>query len=360
MIYEIIDIAIANDASDIHLTIGIQPKIRIDGKLNNIDIFAINTREKLNQVKDTLLTEDEIKRFEKDKFIDLSISYKDKRLRIHVFKQKGNDAFSIRLIPITIPKLEELNLPSILNRFTELRNGLVLVTGITGSGKSTTLAAMIDQINKNQEKHIITVEDPIEYIHQHKKSIVNQREIGQDVHNFNDAVSSAMREDPDILLLGELRNLETITSAVTMAETGHLVFATLHTKSVPETVDRVIDVFPGAQQRQIRTQFANSIQGIVSQELLPMIGGGRIPCCEIMVTNDAIRNLIREQANPSAITDQIHMTSRRLGSKTRTQSLVELVLDDKITIETASQGLSQLEIEDLNRLIKQKLKKVIE
>lgn len=351
MIYKIVEEAMNRRASDIHLTKDVPPKLRIDGRLEDIKGLENNDSEFLFQIMKSVLNESEEKVYRENKNIDLSKTYKDVRLRIHVFKQKGEIAFSIRLIPREIPKLDELNLPKILKEFTNMRNGLVLVTGTTGSGKSTTLAAIIDEINTHHEKHILTIEDPIEYIHNHKKSIVNQREIGQDVLSFSDAISSAMREDPDILLLGELRNLETIRSAITMAETGHLVFATVHTKSVPETVDRIIDVFPGAEQDQIRTQFANSIQGIITQELLPMKESGRVPCCEIMLVNNAIRNLIREKGNPSSIVDQIQMTSKKLGSQTRLQGLTRLVKKDLISIELAKKGLSDLELDNFYRLL---------
>lgn len=353
MIYKIIDTAIIKNASDIHLTLGIKPKLRIDGSLCSVDKFDILNNETLNQIKNNLINENQLKQFKRDKFIDFSISYKNKRLRIHIFKQKGENAFSIRLIPIRIPEIEELNLPHILKAFTKLRKGLILVTGAVGSGKTTTLAAMINDINNNQNSHIITLEDPIEYIHQHKNSIVTQKEIGVDINNFKDAVFSSMREDPDVLSLGELRDLETVTSAITMAETGHLVFGTLHTKSAAETVDRIIDVFPPQQQRQIRNQFANSIKGIVSQELIPMINGGRIPCCEVMVINDAIRNLIREESSLSSINDQIHMNTKKLGSQTRFQSLNRLILENKISIDQALKGLSKSEINNFNRILNQ-------
>lgn len=353
MIYKIIDTAIINNASDIHLTLGIKPKLRIDGSLCSVDKFDILNNETLNQIKNNLINENQLKQFKRDKFIDFSISYKNKRLRIHIFKQRGENAFSIRLIPIRIPEIEELNLPHILKAFTKLSKGLILVTGAVGSGKTTTLAAMINDINNNQNSHIITLEDPIEYIHQHKNSIVTQKEIGVDINNFKDAVFSSMREDPDVLSLGELRDLETVTSAITMAETGHLVFGTLHTKSAAETVDRIIDVFPPQQQRQIRNQFANSIKGIVSQELIPMINGGRIPCCEVMVINDAIRNLIREESSLSSINDQIHMNTKKLGSQTRFQSLNRLILENKISIDQALKGLSKSEINNFNRILNQ-------
>lgn len=352
LIYKIIDVAMENKASDIHMTYGLSPIIRIDGELKSLHEFKVNDDLILNSLKDELLNEELSIRYEKYKNVDLSVSYKDIRLRIHVYRQKDHNTFSLRLISREIPKLEEINLPETLRQFTKVKNGLVLVTGVTGSGKSTTLASLIDEINRKQSKHIITVEDPIEYLHEHKASIVNQREVGSDVLNFSDAVIAAMREDPDILLLGELRDLDTIRNAITMAETGHLVFSTLHTRSVPESIDRIIDVFPANQQDQIRIQLSNSIEGIIAQELLPMEGGGRVPCCEIMIVNNAIRNLIREKASPSAMLDQIHMNNKKLGSQTRVQALGELLKLGKISEEVAMNELSDTEQETLQRVMR--------
>jgi twitching motility protein PilT len=261
------------------------------------------------------------------------------------------DAIALRLIPIKIPQFTDINLPLVLTKLSQLQSGLVLVTGVTGSGKSTTLATIIDEINRNYKKHIITIEDPIEFIHMHNKSIVNQREVGVDVNSFSSATKEAMREDPDIILLGELRDLDTIANAITMAETGHLVFGTLHTRSVSDTVDRLIDVFPPNQQDQIRIQFANSIEVIICQALLPKIGGGRVPCCEIMFQTDAMKSLIKEHANPNAIIDQMLMESKKTGSQTVIQSLAWLITNKLITKENALRGLDESNIETLNHLL---------
>lgn len=349
----IISEAISKKASDIHLTKGLKPMIRVDGVLQPIEgemFFECDDEILENYVK-LMLDEKEYEEFKEEKNADLSKSFKDKRLRIHIYKQMGVSAFSIRIIPAEIPELKSLNLPKSLLKLTTMKEGLVIVTGITGSGKSTTLAALINEINKNQSKHIITVEDPIEYVHQHKQSMINQREVGSDVKTFDDAVKAAMREDPDILLLGEMRDLDTIKNAITMAETGHLVFGTLHTKSVAETADRIIDVFPGDEQDQIRVQFSNSIRAIISQELLPRKGGGRIASCEVMFANNAIRNLIKNPGAISGINDMINSTSKTLGSQTKLQSLAALYKGGLITIETAINDLDDSQVKTLERLI---------
>lgn len=348
---KIFEIAINKKASDIHLTNGAKPILRIDGELTSLNDFTVNTPDMLSQVVHKILNKQNFEKYKANKFIDTSMNYGDTRFRVHIYRQKGYDAIALRLIPNVIPSFSDLNLPLSLKKFTTTRNGLVLVTGVTGSGKSTTLAALIDEINENYKRHIITVEDPIEFIHKHKKSIINQKEVGVDVNNFSDAVKSAMREDPDILLVGEMRDLDTITNTITMAETGHLVFGTLHTRSVAETVDRIIDVFPSNQQKQIRIQLANSIKGIVSQELLPKIGGGRVPCCEILFVTDAIKNLIREGKNPNSILDQIQMTSRKMGSQTKIQALAKLTVNNLITKEIAMKNIGIKEKQHLDRMI---------
>ena len=355
--HNILDIAIKAGASDIHLTNNLVPTLRVDGELRRLKKLEENTPEILEGFVKEILTEEEFEKYRKENEIDLSMTYGSMRFygavrfRIHIYRQSNSDCIVLRTIPQDIPSFGELNLPPVLKKFTTMKNGLVLITGGTGSGKSTTLAAIIDKINTHQSKNIITIEDPIEFIHKHKLSIVNQREIGSDVSSFSRAVRAAMREDPDILLVGEMRDLETIQNAITMAETGHLVFGTLHTKSVGETVDRIIDVFPANQQDQMRIQLANSIEGIVCQDLLPKIGGGRVPTCEIMIANDAIRNIIRENQGPNAIVDQMQTTSRAQGTQTRIQSLAKLVVDGLIDQETALNNIKSDEIESLNRTI---------
>lgn len=348
---DILHQAIEKDASDIHFTVNIKPAVRIDGLLKQMEDFEVNTPEMINTYVRCLITEEQYEKYEREKEIDTSMSFGGVRFRIHIFKQSNSDAIALRIIPRKIPSFEELNIPPVVKKFTTMPNGLVLITGVTGSGKSSTLAAIIDEINKNFHKHIITVEDPIEFIHEHKMSVVNQRELGSDVNSFERAIRAAMREDPDVLLVGEMRDLETIQNAITMAETGHLVFGTLHTRSVAETIGRIIDIFPPEQQTQIRTQLANSIRGIVSQNLLPKIGGGRVPSCEVMIVNDAIKSLIRENKNPNAIIDQIQINSKKLGSQTLIQSLAQLVVDKKITLETAREGMDEKDIGLLNSMI---------
>lgn len=343
--------AIEKGASDIHLTTNIKPTLRIDGVLTQLEECKENTAEIVNNFVKQLLSKEQYETYERESELDSAMSYGDFRFRIHIFRQSNSDAIVLRIIPREIPKFSDLNIPPVIRSFSSIANGLVLITGTTGSGKSTTLASIIDEINENYRKHIITVEDPVEYIHNHKKSIVNQREVGSDVSSFQRAVRSAMREDPDILLVGEMRDLDTIQNAVTMAETGHLVFGTLHTKSVSETIGRLVDIFPPEQQAQIRTQLASSIKAIVSQNLMPKIGGGRVPSCEVMIVNDAIKSLIRENQSPNAIVDQIQMNSSKLGSQTLIQSLAKLVVDNKVSIEDAQQNLEAKDIEMLKRMI---------
>lgn len=351
-LHQILDIAIRANASDIHLTNKLVPTLRVDGELRKLNKLEENTPEALEAfVKEMVKNEDKLNKYMKEKEVDLSISHDGVRFRVHIYRQNNSDAASLRIIPKDIPGFEEMNLSETLKKFTTIKSGLVLITGVTGSGKSTTLAAIIDEINRNQAKNIITVEDPVEFIHEHKRSIVNQREIGTDVSSFARAVRAAMREDPDILLVGEMRDLDTIQNAITLAETGHLVLGTLHTKSVGETVDRIIDVFPPGQQDQIRIQLANSIEGIVCQDLLPKIGGGRVPCLEIMITNDAIRSIIRENQNPNAIIDQMQTTSKKVGSQTKVQSLAKLVINGMINKETALKNLRSEDFDLFNRTI---------
>ena len=350
---EILDKAIAVGASDIHLTNGVPPVFRVDGVLIPQEEFPINTPELLKDyTKEVLVKERRWERHKSELSMDASLRYGEMRFRVHTFRQSGVDACVLRLIPTEIPQFEDIGMPEVVRRFAKVRNGLVLVTGVTGSGKSTTLAALIGEINKTQKKHIVTIEDPIEFVHQHNKCIINQREVGEDVHSFADAVGAAMREDPDILLVGEMRDLETISNAITMAESGHLVFGTLHTKSASESVDRIIDVFPPNQQEQIRMQLANSIAGIVSQDLLPRKSGGRIPSVEVMVPNDAIRHLIRNPGGPNAINDNIQSTSRKTGSQTRIQSLAKLYIAGEITREVAFNGLTNEDTETLIEMIR--------
>jgi len=322
------------EASDLHLNIGIPPVLRINGKLTRLDLPEL-TPEITHEMIYSILSEKQKNNFEK--FGELDLSYElinISRFRVNVFKHRLGEGAAFRLIPEKIKTLSELGLPSILSDFTEKDRGLVLVTGPTGSGKSTTLATMIDIINKNRYDNVITIEDPIEFIHSHKKCLISQREIGSHTQSFASALRNALREDPDVILVGEMRDLETISMALTAAETGHLVFSTLHTISASETIERIIDVFPPHQQNQVRMQLAGSLLGIIAQTLLPLLDEkGRVPAVEIMVANPAIRNLIREgKAYQISSTIQI---SKKDGMQSLDQSLKDLVTEDKISREEA-------------------------
>ncbi|HWQ01414.1 MAG TPA: type IV pilus twitching motility protein PilT [Gaiellaceae bacterium] len=322
-------------ASDLHLTAESPPVVRIRGDLQPLDELAPLTPEDTQQLIYRILSTEQQKRLEVERQIDLSYSVSGvARFRVNVFFQKGALGAAFRLIPYKILTLEELRLPGSLHEMAQKPRGLVLVTGPTGSGKSTTLAALIDEINRNRAAHILTIEDPIEFIHRHRKCLVNQREIGTDARGFAEALRAALREDPDVILLGEMRDLETIATALTAAETGHLVFGTLHTQSAPGTIDRMIDVFPAEQQEQVRVQIAGSLQGVVTQSLLPTADGtGRVPALEILIPDDAIRNLIR-QGKVEQIYSVMQTASSR-GMQTMEQSLAELVLRGVITKHVA-------------------------
>ncbi len=331
---ELLYIVVEKGASDLHLCPYVEPVIRVDGQLLRLNFEKASPSETQRLIYD-ILTDEQIQRFETTYELDFSYSlHRVARFRVNVYKDKGAVAAAFRLIPARVPTIRELNLPPVLEELTRRPRGLILVTGPTGSGKSTTLAAMINQINSERSVHIITIEDPIEYLHQHKFSIINQRELGQDTKSFAAALRSALREDPDVILVGEMRDLETIQLAITAAETGHLVLATLHTNNAAESVDRIVDVFPPGQQEQIRIQLANNLQAIISQQLLPRAGQpGRVPAVEVMIATPAIRNLIRENK-----THQIHtmiQTSGQLGMQTMDQSLRDLYLKGWITYEEA-------------------------
>jgi twitching motility protein PilT len=281
-------------ASDIHVTVDLPPMYRVDGKLTPSKWEVVTPREAQRLVYD-ILTSEQIERFERTKELDFSYGVAGiGRYRFNAYRQRGSVGFAMRAIPASIPSLDQLRLPTVLKELTRKHSGLILVTGPTGSGKSTTIASMIDVINQERPVHIMTMEDPIEYLHTHKKAMVNQREIGHDTEGFHNAIRAVLREDPDVILVGEMRDKETIAAALTLAETGHLVFGTLHTRNAPQTIDRVVDVFPPDQQDQIKVQLSNSIEAVIAQQLLPMLGGGRIASIEVMVATSAIRNLIRE------------------------------------------------------------------
>jgi twitching motility protein PilT len=336
-------------ASDLHLTAGAPPAIRDKGKVQPMEGFPVLSAQQTREVIFGILSEDQRKRFEIARQLDFAYAIPNvARFRVNCYMQRGSVSAAFRLVPRGIPSLDDLGVPAVLREFTRKPRGFVLVTGPTGSGKSTTLAAMIDVINREREDHILTIEDPIEFLHQHKRSIVNQREIGSDAEDFSLGLRAALRQDPDVILVGEMRDMETISTALTAAETGHLVFATLHTQSTAQTVDRIIDVFPAEQQQQVRTQLSVALQGIVTQQLLPTADGqGRAVACEVLVPNPAVRNLIRE-----AKTHQIYsaiQTAGAIGMQTMDADLVRLVRAGKITMEIAEQRASVPE--ELRRLL---------
>lgn len=316
---DILRLAIERKASDIHFTVGLPPMIRLDGELVPLPYHALTQQDTRRLVYDTL-TNDQLQKFELKHELDFAYTVKAlARFRFNVYMQRGSVAGALRVIPTKIPTFESLGLPAVIREISKRTSGLILVTGPTGSGKSTTIASMIDDINETRQNHILTIEDPIEYLHAHKKCMVNQRELHADTFTFHDALRAVLREDPDIILVGELRDLETIEAALTLAETGHLVFGTLHTRNAPSTIDRIIDVFPSDQQDQIRVLLGNTLEGVVSQQLLPKLGGGRCAAIEIMIGTPAIKNLIREGK-----THQMYSsieTSAQYGMQTMDSSL---------------------------------------
>ena len=321
-------------ASDLHITVGVPPVFRIDGQLRPGNYECIDALDSQRLLYD-IMTDEQIQKFEANYELDFSYSLgKLARFRVNVYKDRGTVAAAFRLIPAKIPTIRELGLPLILEELTRRPRGLILVTGPTGSGKSTTQAAMINQINQERSAHIITIEDPIEYLHSHNKSIINQRELNQDTKSFSAALRSALREDPDVLLVGEMRDYETIGTAITCAETGHLVIATLHTNNSAQTVDRIVDVFPPEQQHQVRVQLSNTIEAVLCQQLLPRADGpGRVCAMEVMIATPAIRNLIRE-SKAHQITSVIQ-TSAHVGMQTMDMALRDLYQRGLITYEDA-------------------------
>ena len=330
---ELLEEMVKMDASDLHLTVGSPPVVRIDGKLQRLN-YDFLTGEQTKKLSYSMLNEKQKLKFEQHSELDFSFGIESmSRFRCNIFMQRGNIAVAIRQIPYEIRSFEELGLPKVMASFATLPRGLVLVTGPTGSGKSTSLAAIIDKINKERAVHIITVEDPIEYLHRHKQALINQREVYSDTTSFASALKYALREDPDVVLVGEMRDLETVESALSISETGHLAFATLHTNSAAESINRIIDSFPTNQQEQIRISLSFSLQAIVSQTLIPKKGGGRAVALEILVVTPAIRALIRD--------DKIHQiysmiqSGQKYGMKTMNQSLAELYLTGKIALNDA-------------------------
>jgi len=340
---ELCAMAVEAGASDLHITTNLPPTVRIDGSLHTLPFERLVPMDTQRLLYD-ILTDRQVERFEREHELDFSYGIRG----LNVYRQRGSVAAALRAIPTSVPSLDELHLPDVILDITSRHNGLVLVTGQTGSGKSTTLACMIGHINRTRSCHILTVEDPIEYLHGHSLSMVNQREIGEDSLSFSGALRSALREDPDVVLVGEMRDLETVEAALSVAETGHLVFGTLHTRSAPQTIDRIIDVFPPHQQEQVRVMLSNCIEAVITQQLIPKAaGGGRVPAVEIMIATSAIRNLIREAKTHQMPT--VIETGMHYGMQTMDGSLADLVRRGTITHDEAA--ARALDPENFQRLL---------
>ena len=344
---ELLEILIEKNASDLHLAVGSPPQIRVDGRLLSLDMDAL-TPDATKKLAYSMMSEKQKQRFEENSELDMSFGIENmSRFRCNVFVQRGNVSVALRQIPYKVPSFEELGVDKAIIEMANLPRGLVLVTGPTGSGKSTTLAALIDKVNRERHSHILTVEDPIEYLHRHQNCLVNQREVGSDTKSFAIALKYALRQDPDVVLVGEMRDLETVSEALNISETGHLTFATLHTNSCAETINRIVDVFPTNQQEQIRVTVSFVLQGVVSQQLVPRIGGGRVLATEVMICTPAVRALIRE--------DKIHQiysmiqAGQKYGMRTMNMSLAELHLSRKITIGEAMARSSN--VQELNEML---------
>lgn len=334
-IVDLLKEVVERGASDLHLTVGKPPTFRIDGKLVFSEYPPLSPQD-TEEMTRSLLDGERWQKFVEENELDFSTGIPQVgRFRVNLYRQRGSCGLAIRALSFRIPSMEELKLPvPVLQKLASLPRGLILVTGPTGSGKSTTLASMIDYINSTRSCHIITIEDPIEYLHTHKKSLINQREVGSDTPSFESALVHALRQDPDVILVGEMRNLETVSITLQAAETGHLVMATLHTNNAPQSVDRIVDIFPPHQQLQVRVQLASCIQGIISQQLLPRVDGkGRVVACEVMIANGAIRNLIREGKSYQIYS--VMQTNRAQGMITMDQALFELYKRGLITWESA-------------------------
>jgi twitching motility protein PilT len=340
---------IKKKASDLHLQVGLPPMLRVDGALTPATNAPVLTEETIEVLIFAILDDDQKQILLKDKDFDFSFAFGDLgRFRVNAFHERGNLAAALRLIPNEILSIEQLGLPNIINKLADYPRGLVLVTGPTGSGKSTTLAGMIGKINNERATHIITIEDPIEYTHRSRKSVIVQREVHYDTYSFSAALRSALREDPDVVLIGEMRDLETIASAITIAETGHLVLATLHTNSAAQSIDRMIDVFPPHQQPQIRSQLANILQAIVCQRLIPSIGGGRVAAAEILVATSAVRNIIREGKTHQL--EAVIQTGAEFGMQSMDRTLVNLIHAGTITYDEARNFA--VDLDELDRLMR--------
>lgn len=330
----LLEACIKKGASDLHLQVGLPPILRVDGQLMPVQKTSALTEEMVDQLVFSTLDSMQREILMKDKEFDYSFTFGDiARFRVNAFNERGNLAAAFRLVPTKIPTIDELGMPPVVSTFADFPRGLVLVTGPTGSGKSTTLAALVNKINNEKSRHIITIEDPIEFTHKSRRSLIAQREVHYDTFSFSRALRSILREDPDVVLLGEMRDLETISSAITVAETGHLVFATLHTNSAAQSIDRIIDVFPAAQQPQIRSQLAGILMAVCSQRLVPAIGGGRVAAAEIMVANSAVRAIIREGKTQQL--DTTIQTGANEGMQTMDRTLAKLVQQGVVTYDAA-------------------------
>jgi len=348
-IKELLTLTISRNASDLHLVTGIEPHLRIEGALIPIPGEPKVTAEAVDKILKEVLTPEQYERLVVNKELDFSLAFNDTaRFRANAYTQKGALAIAFRTIPLSIPRIDDLGLPKILHTFTNLRQGFVLVTGPTGHGKSTSIAAMIDEINENRAEHIVTVEDPVEFIFNPKRSIISQREMGFDTHSWQIALRSVLREDPNVVLIGEMRDYETIAAALTIAETGHLVFASLHTNSASQTIDRIVDVFPDEQQEQVKLQLSNVVEAVFSMRLIPGEDGHRAVAYEVMLGTSAIKTSIRDGKTHQI--DNILQTSTGIGMNTLEMSLANLVKSGKVSLEVA-EGFS-LRPGELMRLVK--------
>lgn len=333
-IEELLEITLNRKAFDLHLIPGIQPTIRVDGNLVPIADKEVLTPEITRQLIFALLNNEQKEFLIVNKDLDFAFDYgKKARFRVNAYFQKGKLAVALRLLPAKVPTIEELKLPKICHQFTQLKQGLILVTGPTSHGKSTTIASMVEEINQTRPVHIVTIEDPIEYVFTHKKSIISQREIKNDTHSWQIALRSSLREDPDVVVVGEMRDYETIAAALTVAETGHLVFTTLHTNSAAQSIDRIVDVFPEFQQAQVRMQLSATLEAIFSERLVPALEGGVVPAMEVLLATSAVKSTIRE--GNTHLIDNIIQTSVELGMKTLEMDLARLVKGGEISLEMA-------------------------
>lgn len=349
-IQELLDKTIQNKASDLHIVAGFKPILRINGALKQVDSYPELTKEITQKLIFSLLSEQQKELFIENRSIDFSYGfgsgdYGDKgRFRVNVYFQKGTVAASLRLLPATVKTIEELRLPDICHTFASYKQGFIIVTGPTGHGKTTTIASMLNEINMTRSENIITIEDPIEYVYSRGKSVISQREIGSDTHSWNESLKSILREDPNVVIIGEMRDQESIASAITIAETGHLVFSTLHTNSASQSIDRIIDSFPQNQQNQVRAQLSSALAGIISQRLVPSISGERVVATEVLLATNAIRSNIREAK--THLLDSIIETSTDVGMNTMEASLASLVKKGTIALDTAKTFVLRQELFD--------------